>query len=228
MTAADAAATHLAAPELSLKFATIPAATLLAFKIVPGTTVDDATFAGQSSADWSAVYAQFTVQHAVRYLPNHWDRGHSEASLVAISTRRPLPLCVCSDELLKRSDIDSAAKAAWVRQALQRHRVSLGPGPLMQEFGERIGGCLVTFDAEEQECVLPHQLVTPENFTFMRLCSFVRDEQQPWATAAVQSLHPPLVLSKDDKQDAARLGRLLGGLIFPNTAVDALAFFAAS
>ncbi len=48
--------------------------------------------AAQSCADvdWSGLYAQFSSEHFVAYLPNHFDRGHSHAVLVSIHGKKDL------------------------------------------------------------------------------------------------------------------------------------------
>lgn len=97
----------------------------------------------------------------------------------------------------------------------------------MKAFGERPGGFLIAYDAEEFECVLPHQLVNLGNFDIRPLCAFRRDERQPWATAAVQGLDESLVLLKDDKQDVVRLGERLAAVITPVTAEAALTIVSA-
>lgn len=129
--AADATLPHTApgAGAGALRFTSILLATLLAFKVVPGTVISDDTFAGQSDEDWSANYAQFGVRHAVSHLGNHYDRGHSVASLEAITTRRELPLCMCSSAAFRDGGIDGATKAAMLRRALAEQGQSLGEGP---------------------------------------------------------------------------------------------------
>lgn len=137
---------------------------------------------------------------------------------MAITTRAALPVCVCCDERLQDGSIGSGAKAALLRQALQEHRVALGQGPLLQAIGERTSGILVTFDADELECVLPHQLMTSDVFSFEVLCSFVRDEERQWATAAVQGLREPVQLPGEDRHDVGRLAQRLSDSIEPNIA----------
>jgi len=136
MAAADATVPHTGpgAGAGALRFTSILLATLLAFKVVPGTVISDDTFAGQTDEDWSAIYAQFSVRHAVNYLGNHNDRGHSVASLVAITTRRELPLCMCGSAASRDGGIDGAAKAAMLLRALAEEGQSLGEGPLMNLF----------------------------------------------------------------------------------------------
>jgi hypothetical protein len=206
MSAAKMQQQQQAAQPSSLHVHKLPADTLLAFKIVPGTVITESTFAGQTGADWNAIYAQYSVQHAVRYLANHW--GHSQASLVAITTQIELPVYVCDDERLQHGSVSGDAEAALLRRAVDKHGRTLGVGPLMEAIRERTGGILVTGDADDLECVMPHQLVTSEKFTFQVLCSFMCEKPRPWAAAAVHGLPMAVQLSAEQKHDAGQLGTL--------------------
>lgn len=51
-----------------------------------------AALAGQTSSDWSAIYAQYTMEHAERYLANRWGQPScTTAELIQRKTVPPVP-----------------------------------------------------------------------------------------------------------------------------------------
>jgi hypothetical protein len=81
---------------------TIPPRTLFSFKCLPSTLVNmtKEPFPGQTSADWSAIYSQFSVSRALAYLPNHYDRGYTSVMLCSLYTTAELPSIVIYKDLM--------------------------------------------------------------------------------------------------------------------------------
>lgn len=196
--------------------AVIPQNTRLCFKIVAGLALAENTFHGQSQADWSAIYAQFTIPHAVSYLSNHFDRGHKDASLVCITTKKPMTAYIFTNKEFQDPNIGSAPKATLVREALQ----TLDPSkPLLQSIGEGLeNSFLVLYDATEFECVFPHALISdPANFQVEYICSFSADPMASWKIQSIKIGEETLKLTKYEKEDVTEAARKLNELIQPNT-----------
>ncbi|RYH19675.1 hypothetical protein EON65_25730 [archaeon] len=80
----------------------------MAFKILPGESPELSSLSsGQTDQDWSGLYAQFRVDHALWYLTNHYDRGAESACLVSLSSKAPLTAVVIHDDRLKHSALSS-------------------------------------------------------------------------------------------------------------------------
>jgi hypothetical protein len=83
---------------------------------------------GQTLADWSAIYAQYTIEHAERYLPNRWD-DTTTAELIELRVAKDKSIHYTSeneirivpllDDWMRESGKSSAEKAEMVRQALK-------------------------------------------------------------------------------------------------------------
>lgn len=218
----------------------IPPNTAFAFKILPTNFTEEYLLQGQTSFDWSAIYVQFTIQHAVSYLPNHFDRGYDSADLVIVSTKEeePLPCIVYDNERIAISSLSSAEKAQLLTDYIQQEidpsfgssgssRSTENDKPLLQRIGEDLQSAVVLLDAEKDfECAIPHCLMTNKKFRYQRLARFQRDPLVPWK---VKSVHlygtdaddgsgncceeKALQLSKDEKEDASLLGATLQNVL---------------
>ena len=205
---------------MMLRDEVVPAGTRLAYKILPGSCLADVvdgerfTYGEQGPSDWSALYAQFSVAHAVSYLPNHWDRGSARARRVGLTPTadvRALP--VEGAPALGDPGVDSAAKAGLVRRAI-RDELSVeleAHAPLVEAVGRRLGALLVLLDAEELECAIPHSLASTSNFGFTVLATLERDAERPWATRGAAVGGARLACSKRECEDVRALGRRLAG-----------------
>lgn len=160
------------------------------------------------------------------YLPNHYDRGHSRTSLVAIYTQRDLVVYFCGDMIFQDGALDSQRKADLMRDALlkQEERCDIQK-PLMEKIGAQLGAWLVLYDAVEFEYVIPHSIIQEHlNFRLDTLCTFTRDELSPWCTSSICGLRDNAMVSKDELQAADRLGHWLSEILQPNVAADALMY----
>jgi hypothetical protein len=129
-----------------------------------------AAMAGQSTHDWSAVYAQHTIEHAERYLPNRWnDSSCMTAELIELrvfvrDNAPQLQILRLLDDWMRDGTVSSAEKATRVRLALhERHGLEwlqhATREPLLQALG-RHSCILQTWDTEDDlECVIPHELL---------------------------------------------------------------------
>jgi hypothetical protein len=185
---------------------------LLGFKALPGDRGDLSALEQRGAiTDWSAVYPQLTLEAALSYLPNWFERGFSSASLVALTARQSIALLVLDDRRFQDGSLNSAAKADIVRSSydLARERLALPPlsaGPLMTALGER-GLALAVRDAEDFELVVPHALFTPEHLTAELLFAFDESASQPLTVGRVHGLALPKQVLSDHIQLAVELAR---------------------
>eukprot|EP01031_Cornospumella_fuschlensis_P018169 gene18169-22240_t len=172
------------------KIKQIPVGSLVAFKILPGVSPSLSSLAaGQTDQDWSGIYAQFRVDHAIWYLTNHYDRGAETASLVALRNKVPLTAVVIQDNRLMHSSLSSKDKANIVRNtlhALYPDKPHLDAAlPLMQSVGQAHASFfLALHDAEELECVFPHSLFDHDIFDSQVLYQFERNQTCTYMTSA--------------------------------------------
>ena len=102
-----------------LKRIVVEPGVLMGYKIFPGSQFVTSNAAqGQSQADWSGLYAQFNIQHAVAYLPNHFDRGYETAMLVSIHTRKPIKCLLYENTNFSRAKVSSSDKADALRSSI--------------------------------------------------------------------------------------------------------------
>jgi hypothetical protein len=202
----------------------VPGGTIFGYKVLPSNFTEADLMRGQSDMDWSAIYCQFSIAHAVSYLPNHFDRGHSSVTLVEIRTRKDLACLLCTDRRMAVSSLSSTEKAGIVIDQIQQEvDPSFGvvtQEPLMQQIGRVLNCCLVLFDAESTlECAIPHSLMTNSYFEYDRLALFQQDPVVPWkvktATLVDQHESTTIELDSDEKADASLLGSTIQRLLLP-------------
>lgn len=162
-----------------------------------------------AAADWAAVYPQTSLQSALDYLPNQFERGHSVAQLVALYALRPFKLVVYSDPAFTQGSVSSQEKASRVRTAYnaaaqQLRLPTLSDAPLMHAFGEA-DLALCVLDAEDFEFVIPHSMFTSNTFRVEVLFTLHQSERQPWAVGRVDGL----ALDRHTLEDCRKLGEEL-------------------
>lgn len=221
----------------SLRQIVIEPNVLIAYKIFPGEHfVTSEAQLGQSSADWSGLYGQFNLQHAIAYLPNHFDRGHESAMLVSITTRVSMKCLIYDDRRFRETSVSSADKAAALRNSIEEllptHSSFCNGKPLLQSIGEELNSIVVMYDAEEMECAIPHCMLTDENFVFKTHAIMHRDTVNPWMVKSVRLCAGSILeeaisddasadtsnvtLTKDERADMKLLARKLENCIDPN------------
>lgn len=200
---------------------------LLGFKIVPGTSVSmSSSFSGQTEADWSAIYVQLTVQRAISYLSNHFDRGHTSATLVSLHASRPLTTFIIDDDMISDGSVNEKEKAELVRKILIDRTGQSLDGPLMECFGDSVPGAFLVLpdDALHHELVIPHSLFTgcEDWVRATPLFSFDVDPGKPWSVKECFSLQDtdrvPFLLSLEIRQDFRLLAKAIHDSIDCNTA----------
>jgi len=174
----------------------IPADILVGYKIFPGSKfITSQAQLGQSEADWSGLYAQFSLQHAVAYLPNHFDRGNESAMLVAIRSKRPVKCVLYCDKSFSDTAVSSDTKATALRTAIAtclppETQIQASGIPLLQSVGTFLDSFVVMYDEEDLECAFPHCFLSDDNFNFEVLAVFERDPVHPWMAKSV-AVRPP-------------------------------------
>lgn len=203
----------------------LPRGSTLGFKILPIDFTEEYLLGGQTSMDWSGIYVQFTIQHAVSYLVNHFDRGHTNAVLVQVTTKRDFPVIVYRDERFGIASLSSTDKAHYLRESLNSFDMTFkeyAETPLIQSVGEKFGAGIIMYDAiDNMECVIPHSLVTLEHFSFRPLASFSRHPTLLWKVQKViiikeDEKEEELKVNKDELEDTGLLGDRLQ-TFFPST-----------
>ncbi|KAJ3139096.1 hypothetical protein HK100_011946 [Physocladia obscura] len=154
----------------------IPAGTLVGFKAMP--TTDLATFASikstTSNSDWAAIYPQLSLEQAIAYLPNQFDRGHKLVHIVALRLRCNLTVLRVTDSRLADPALESTAKAQIVRNACNNGNLETkGPSsppfldpslPLLHQLGIRKCALCILDSANNFELVVPHALFNASVF----------------------------------------------------------------
>ncbi|EQC40690.1 hypothetical protein SDRG_01766 [Saprolegnia diclina VS20] len=145
----------------SLLLLQVDAGTCIGFKALPHPLT---ALPHSNGSDWSALYPQFTLEQAVAYAPNQWERGHAQVQIVALTLRTPLTLLLCNDHVFRAGSIDGAAKAARLREVytqFQAQRPLSTSLPLLDAFGA-IDTAVVLWDATTPELLLPHALTSTD------------------------------------------------------------------
>ncbi|KAJ3028831.1 UNVERIFIED_CONTAM: hypothetical protein HDU68_000794 [Siphonaria sp. JEL0065] len=142
-------------------FLTIPAGTLIGFKAMPSTVFSDLTSSSKSAiTDWSGIYPQLTLEQALAYLPNQFDRGFNVVHIVALHSRIELKLVIIDDNRFKNPRLSSTEKAQIVRDAFTASKQLPfldTKTPLIESVG-RNSMVLCIPDAEDFELVVSHEL----------------------------------------------------------------------
>lgn len=141
-----------------LRVAELPISDVHAFKCV-----GDQAFIGEYVAahpprvigDWSALYMQFDILHALGTVGYRWDQGYSFARVIRATLPEMLAVVVDAPWMPDGS-VGGEAKAEAVRKALRLP----ADVPLMQAVGEQ-GKVLICRETEQQwELVVPSQLAS--------------------------------------------------------------------
>jgi hypothetical protein len=172
--------------------------------------------------DWAAVYPQPTLQSALNYLPNQWDRGQKTAHIVSMHTRQPVKLLVYSDPAYMLSSASSQQKAYALRAAYSslqgqaRTLPELPNGPLMTSLGH-VGVAACVYDAEDFELIVPHALFNKQVFRTGLLFTVHQSDMYPASVGSVEGLK----LERHKLHDLKLLGKELSK-VTPVTSCQAL------
>ena len=194
----------------------VPANVRVAYKIFPGNefSIEHAAN-GQSSADWSALYGQFSLSHTIAYLPNHFDRGATSASLVSITTKRDVKCLVFLDRSYGDVTLSSSDKAQLLRDSIV---TNMGKGklnddkPLLQSIGEDLNMFIAVIDAEEVECAFPHCMMNYDYFSYQTHATFVAGSGGMLVSGVTiqnNDSSEEIQLSKAEKSDISLLTALI-------------------
>lgn len=191
----------------------IPANVRIAYKIFPGQEISlEHALSGQGQSDWSALYGQFSLSHAIAYLPNHFDRGATAASLMSIITRKVVRCFAYIDPRYGCTALSSSEKAQLLRDCISVNVSSslTSCKPLLQSIGEDLNMFVAMLDAEEIECAFPHCMMNLDNFTYHTIATFTAGSGSALVSNAnvVNQLtgeRETIQLSKTEKIDMASL-----------------------
>ena len=107
-------------------------------------------------------------------VPYRWEKGHSEARLVAV-TFEELEIVVLEDERLHDAGMSGEQKAAMVKKKLG----ILEEEPLLEALGKRRQVALVRETESEWELIIPHDLLPTLPFQERGIARFRRHPQMP-------------------------------------------------
>jgi hypothetical protein len=219
---------ELAEPQLlPVDIVELHSGTLLGFKAAPGSSCEklfahalSVSDAGESpTPDWSGIYVQLTMEQAVNYLPNQFDRGEVEACIVSLRVRegQSLRVVVYKDRRMSHHAVSSAEKARLVRDHVLRSVApDLSAAPLLMALGEqRLALCLV--DCDDYELAVPHALFSDKVLTAEPVLRFWESPKVPGCIGRVAGLPSTssavdavsASMSKGQLSDASLLGRML-------------------
>ena len=172
---------------------------------------------------WSGAYVQLTVQEAISYVPNQYERGYNDCSINIVKTKKEVNLAICDDKRLSLTTTSSVEKAKLVIDAARRTselkwHEEYFTNSVSEAFG-KINTILMLWDCENKELIIPQQMFQSDWFTLTTMMSVERStkidggvignvvSRDPKVNVVVQSLLSDL--SKWDIADASLLGPLL-------------------
>jgi len=166
------------------EFVELPKGSILGYKILPDKFSEEYLLNGQTSSDWSGIYIQFDIQHAISYLPNHFDRGYDSVVLVEVILKEDLKLFTYKDPRYSIPTLTSAEKAKYLGDCLVSFDATfeeMNSLPLVQSIGEHFRSGIAMYDASDNwECVIPHAIMQCKTFHFHSLSKFLRHPTIPW------------------------------------------------
>ena len=183
-----------------MRLVSVPPDTLIGFKALPtwDPSLEDIVGGNNTGMDslWAGLYPQLSLRSAVNYLPNQWDRGFEEASIVKLRSKSVARFLVCDDPRMADVRVTSREKARLVAEQV---RETFGlelchDEPLVHQLGAH-GYCLCLLDAEDYELVIPHSLL--HNFSADVVLKFKRHPTIPAITGSVEGLSLPRYVLQD-------------------------------
>jgi hypothetical protein len=169
-------------------------------------------FKGQTENDWSAIYIQFSKQHALRYLSTKYEQ-FLNVSLSKFVFDEKIKFLKIDDDWMFDEKLSSLEKAKKIKQyIIQNELFNINPeNPLMKELG-KFKCCLITFDTEfNQEMVVPHLLLEDDSLIQYKVdCKFYRNGNNFLKTDKVEdSFGEEIKLTKDQKNYTEELIKIL-------------------
>jgi hypothetical protein len=169
-------------------------------------------FKGQTENDWSAIYIQFSKQHALRYLSTKYEQ-FLNVSLSKFVFDEKIKFLKIDDDWMFDEKLSSLEKAKKIKQyIIQNELFNINPeNPLMKELG-KFKCCLITFDTEfNQEMVVPHLLLEDDSLIQYKVdCKFYRNGNNFLKTDKVEdSFGVEIKLTKDQKNYTEELIKIL-------------------
>lgn len=124
---------------------------------------------------------QLSIESAVNYLPNQWDRGEESACLLTVTSREPITILVCPHKWMGDVRISSAKKAVRLRTSLHDEvGVQVASDtPLAEGLGKQ-GFILALVDCDDLEIIVPHTVVP--RFEFSVVATFQQDQRCRYTT----------------------------------------------
>lgn len=125
------------------------------------------TTANGLPTDWSAMYFQFSAEHALGTLGYRWDQGYSCATLIRLNIR-PVEVIVVSGDIFCRHDISGEVKASILKRQLAMETSEV----LMKALGQR-NICLCCQEStSEWELIVPHKMLDVLELTEEVFCQY--------------------------------------------------------
>ncbi|CAE6916047.1 unnamed protein product [Symbiodinium sp. CCMP2592] len=131
--------------------------------------------------DWTAMYTQFRVSHALGTVPYRWDqRGadgqpYTTASLLEARFMEPLPVVVAHGGLFADGAVEGSMKAQVVKEHLGLNVEE----PLMKQLGAQGKALLMQETEEEWELIFSHQHLAALEHQTRVVASFKKSPARP-------------------------------------------------
>lgn len=183
----------------------IPAGKRIGFKAMPRVSFN--VQQSHPNSDWNGLYPQLSLANAIGYLPNQYDRGHSEAVIYGLRTVQNLKMVIVVEDSLSLPNGSSSDKAHVAKNLIGRVVPEFNASALLLDELGRHSMILCLPDAEEFELVIPHVMFNESWFSIHELFHFrfgpLGDVKQ------VQSKNNLPHISKDVMGDHKELSQLL-------------------
>ncbi|CAE7559231.1 unnamed protein product, partial [Symbiodinium pilosum] len=134
-----------------------------------------------SEHDWTAMYTQFRVSHALGTVPYRWDQAgpdgtpYMSASLLEARFLDPLPVVVARGALFADASVEGSVKAQLVKERLDLKIEE----PLMKQLGEQGKALLMQESETEWELIFSHQHLSTLPHQTRVVATFKRSPARP-------------------------------------------------
>lgn len=131
---------------------------LCVYKIFPFKTYDFAPIPRGPPNDWSAIYFQFSIEHALGYATDKKpDEGIICLARLKLRTDSKLPIHIIKDPEFGQLNLTGAEKATLLKQKLNI--------PSDQKLMDAVNGLVILYDNnEDYELIVSHNVLNNHNF----------------------------------------------------------------
>jgi hypothetical protein len=126
--------------------------------------------------DWSGIYFQFTIEHALRYVSKKWEDGNNKLYLIKIELPENLPIYKLEEDLFSYPYISGEEKAIEAKKLLnEKYNLKIGNKDKLIEKIQ--GGLLIKEYPDEFEIVFSHSIVNEYLTNYQILFEFKNENK---------------------------------------------------